>query len=108
LELEAIEPIDVVLLSHDHHSDNLDPGGREFLPRAGRVLTTAAGAIRLGGNALGMEPWSAAEVERSDGTVVTVTRGTRAARAGRKRRDHGPGDRLRADRARCRVRVRLG
>ena len=29
LEPEAIEPIDVVLLSHEHHSDNLDPAGRE-------------------------------------------------------------------------------
>ena len=36
---EAIEPIDVVLLSHDEHGDNLDPAGRVFLPRAGRVLT---------------------------------------------------------------------
>jgi L-ascorbate metabolism protein UlaG (beta-lactamase superfamily) len=54
LDLREIEPIDVVLLSHDHHSDNLDPAGREFLPRAGRVLTTVDGAQRLGGNAMGL------------------------------------------------------
>ena len=27
-----LEPIDAVLLSHDHHSDNLDPAGRAFFP----------------------------------------------------------------------------
>jgi L-ascorbate metabolism protein UlaG (beta-lactamase superfamily) len=73
LETAAIEPIDVVLLSHDHHSDNLDPAGREFLPRARRVLTTTAGAERLGGNAIGLEPWSSIELERPDGGTVTVT-----------------------------------
>ena len=73
LDLETIEPIDVVLLSHDHHSDNLDPGGREFLPRAGRVLTTVDGARRLGGNATGLEPWSSLELERADAPPVTVT-----------------------------------
>ena len=73
LDLAEIEPIDVVLLSHDHHSDNLDPAGREFLPSAGRVLTTAAGAERLGGNATGLEPWQTVEVERPDGAKVTVT-----------------------------------
>jgi L-ascorbate metabolism protein UlaG (beta-lactamase superfamily) len=58
LSPEHVAPIDVVLLSHDHHSDNLDPAGREFLARAGRVLTTVDGAERLGGRATGLPPWS--------------------------------------------------
>jgi L-ascorbate metabolism protein UlaG (beta-lactamase superfamily) len=45
---EAVGPIDAVLLSHDQHADNLDNSGLAFLPRAGRVLTTLAGAQRLG------------------------------------------------------------
>jgi L-ascorbate metabolism protein UlaG (beta-lactamase superfamily) len=74
----AIEPgelgaIDVVLVSHEHHSDNLDPAGREFLPTAKRVLTTVQGAQRLGGNASGLEPWSSVEVERPSGEAVRVT-----------------------------------
>jgi L-ascorbate metabolism protein UlaG (beta-lactamase superfamily) len=73
VDVQAIEPIDVVLLSHDHHSDNLDPGGRELLPRAGRVLTTVDGARRLGGNATGLEPWSSIEIDRPHGPPVTVT-----------------------------------
>jgi L-ascorbate metabolism protein UlaG (beta-lactamase superfamily) len=72
LRPEGIEPIDVVLLSHDEHSDNLDPAGRDFLPRAGRVLTTREGAARLGGNATGLEPWDSIELRGADGASVTV------------------------------------
>src|SRR3954451_19641731 len=71
--IEQLEPIDVVLLSHEHRSDNLDPDGRAFLPRAGRVLTTTEGAERLGGNATGLEPWSSVEVARPDGGSVPGT-----------------------------------
>ncbi len=73
IEPEALLPVDVMLISHEHHSDNLDPAGREFLPRAGRVLTTGQGAERLGSGATGLEPWSSVEVERPGGTPVTVT-----------------------------------
>jgi L-ascorbate metabolism protein UlaG (beta-lactamase superfamily) len=72
---EQVEPIDVVLLSHEHHSDNLDPGGREFLPRAGRVLTTLAGAERLGENATGLEPWSTLDVRNVEVTAVPALHG---------------------------------
>jgi L-ascorbate metabolism protein UlaG (beta-lactamase superfamily) len=75
LDIDAIGPIDVVLLSHEHHSDNLDPAGREFLPRAGRVLTTLEGAERLGGNAVGMAPWSSVEVDSVTVTAVPAQHG---------------------------------
>lgn len=67
------DPIDVVLLSHHHHSDNLDPAGREFLPSAGRVLSTTKAAEELGGNVVAMEPWSEVEIESSRGGTVKVT-----------------------------------
>jgi L-ascorbate metabolism protein UlaG (beta-lactamase superfamily) len=70
---EEVGAIDAVLLSHDHHADNLDPGGRAFLPEAGRTLTTTVGAERLGGNAVGLEPWTSVELERPDGGAVTIT-----------------------------------
>jgi L-ascorbate metabolism protein UlaG (beta-lactamase superfamily) len=72
---DDIGDIDAVLLSHDHHPDNLDAAGRAFLPRAGRVLTTVAGAERLGGNAVGLEPWTAVEVGRLTVTAVPAQHG---------------------------------
>src|SRR5437764_2482684 len=66
---DALEPIDVVLISHEHHSDNLDPAGREFLPRAKRVLTTVQGAGKLSVDAIGLEPWQSIELERGAGAA---------------------------------------
>jgi len=66
-------PIDVVLLSRHHHSDNLDPAGRAFLPSVQRVLSTTKAAGELRGNVVGMEPWSTVEVESPHGGTVKVT-----------------------------------
>ena len=55
--------IDAVLLSHDHHADNLDDAGRALLPAAGAVVTTAPGAERLGGNARGLTPRQSTRLE---------------------------------------------
>jgi hypothetical protein len=53
MSAEALGAVDVVLLSCDHHFDNLDHAGRALLMRAAKVLTTVAGAERLGANAVG-------------------------------------------------------
>jgi len=65
---DGLGRVDAVLLTHDQHRDNLDDAGRAFLPRAGRVLTTASAAGRLGGGAVGLEPWQSFEVAAGDGT----------------------------------------
>jgi L-ascorbate metabolism protein UlaG (beta-lactamase superfamily) len=82
LGADELGAIDVVLLSHDEHSDNLDPAGRAFLPRAGGVLTTAAGAERLAADErtaaahlTGMEPWAEAEVGSVHVTAVPAQHG---------------------------------
>jgi L-ascorbate metabolism protein UlaG (beta-lactamase superfamily) len=58
-----LAPIDAVLLSHDHHQDNLDRAGRELLPQMGTIVTTQAGARRLGGSARGLAQWSTTVLE---------------------------------------------
>ena len=60
---EALEPIDAVLLSHDHHFDNLDRSGRAMLTRAERVLVPTAGAERLGGASLGVTAWQTIDIK---------------------------------------------
>ena len=64
--------IDAVLLSHDQHSDNLDHSGRDFLKQAKRVLTTEAGAKRLGGKTEGFAPWASTELKKG-GQSLTIT-----------------------------------
>jgi L-ascorbate metabolism protein UlaG (beta-lactamase superfamily) len=73
LKADAIGPIDAVLLSHDQHSDNLDNSGREFLKHAKRVLTTEAGAKRLGGHVEGLAAWATAHLKDRDGNALTIT-----------------------------------
>jgi L-ascorbate metabolism protein UlaG (beta-lactamase superfamily) len=85
---ETLGHIDAVLLSHDHHFDNLDERGRALLPSASAVLTTTAGAERLAGNAVGLAPWDERMVTSGDGTRVRVT--ATPARHGPAGGDRGP------------------
>ena len=48
VSIDDLPPIDLVVLSHDHHGDNLDDAGRALLGDVGQVITTRAGARRLG------------------------------------------------------------
>ena len=68
-----VGPVDAILLSHDHHADNLDDAGRALLPSAAAVVTTKSGARRLGGNARGLEPWETTALESSTGPAIEVT-----------------------------------
>lgn len=85
---ESLGHIDAVLLSHDHHFDNLDHSGRKVLESADRVLTTTTGAERLGGHAVGLAHWQSVDLPAADGQVLRVT-GT-PARHGPEGGDRGP------------------
>ena len=69
-------PVDVVLVSHDDHPDNLDDRGRAFALAAPLVLTGPAAARRLGPRAVGLPAWAAHSLPRADGggdlTVLAV------------------------------------
>ncbi|MGE7386990.1 MBL fold metallo-hydrolase [Streptomyces sp. NPDC004126] len=65
--------IDVVLLSHDQHPDNLDESGRALLAGVPLTLTTPGGGERLGAGARGLADWESVDLDRPGGGTVTVT-----------------------------------
>jgi L-ascorbate metabolism protein UlaG (beta-lactamase superfamily) len=77
---DAIGPLDAVLLSHDHHEDNLDAAGRALLPSATRVVTTVPGAKRLqreaaagGPDLRGLAAWERTTLEAPGRPSVEIT-----------------------------------
>lgn len=81
--IDELGKIDFVLLSHDHHFDNLDNAGRKLLSQVDKVYTTPAGAERLGSNAVGLMTWECINFPTKDGRTLQIT-GTPAR--------HGPAD----------------
>ncbi|NUR05114.1 MAG: MBL fold metallo-hydrolase [Streptomyces sp.] len=73
LPAERLGAVDLVLVSHDDHPDNLDTSGRAFAVSAPRVVTCPGAAGRLGEAAVGVEPWESVSVARPGGGWVTAT-----------------------------------
>jgi L-ascorbate metabolism protein UlaG (beta-lactamase superfamily) len=69
---EALGPIDVVLVSHSVHPDNLDERGRALAVAAPSVVTCPSAAAELGPRAVGLRPWTSHTV-RGGRAVVTIT-----------------------------------
>jgi len=74
---DDVGPLDAVLLTHDHHADNLDDTGRTLLPGAAVVVTTEPGAGRLveglGDRVRGLPPWATTRLEHPDRPTITIT-----------------------------------
>ncbi|HET8970513.1 MAG TPA: MBL fold metallo-hydrolase [Candidatus Nanopelagicales bacterium] len=69
-----LPPVDAVLLSHDHHGDNLDTAGRQLLTDVPTVLTTVAGARRLNAsNVRGLAAGDTAPLTAPDKPDLEVT-----------------------------------
>jgi L-ascorbate metabolism protein UlaG (beta-lactamase superfamily) len=64
--------VDLVLLSHDQHPDNLDGLGREFVRTAPLTVSTEAAAKRVDGEVRGLAPWTHLTVPRPDGSELRV------------------------------------
>ncbi|GAA1477600.1 MBL fold metallo-hydrolase [Nocardioides aestuarii] len=77
LSTTDVGPIDVVLLSHDHHADNLDTAGRRLLREVPRVITTRPGSKRLRHELLakvhGLAPGKSLNVREPDRSELHVT-----------------------------------
>jgi L-ascorbate metabolism protein UlaG (beta-lactamase superfamily) len=71
IEVSEIGLIDIVLLSHDEHEDNLDHAGRDLMETVPVVLSTRA-AARRHRKITGLGPWE--DITLKGGTTnVTVT-----------------------------------
>ena len=70
---DDIGPLHAVLLSHDHHADNLDDAGRALLAAAPTVITTTVGARRLGGTVRGLDPWDTTRLDETGKPTIEVT-----------------------------------
>jgi L-ascorbate metabolism protein UlaG (beta-lactamase superfamily) len=68
--VDALGVVDLVLLSHDQHPDNLDTAGRDVVAAAGRTLSTPA-ADRIAG-VEGLVPWQVTEVSTPTGPLVVT------------------------------------
>lgn len=71
--IEDIGEIDIVLLSHDQHADNLDTAGRELLKEVPRIYSTKAAAERIKGNVTGLNPWESVTINTATGVEITIT-----------------------------------
>lgn len=72
LTVDEIGPVDAVLLTHDHHADNLDDSGRALLDSVDRVLTTRSGSRRLDAGTVGLEAWESSSLVSAGRPEVEV------------------------------------
>lgn len=69
-----IGEVDLVLLSHDHHKDNLDKAGRDFIKNVPLVLSTTDAVHRLPEtNTVGLQNWEEYKVETSKVKGLKIT-----------------------------------
>jgi L-ascorbate metabolism protein UlaG (beta-lactamase superfamily) len=73
MSADRVGRIDAVLLTHDHHADNLDDEGRTLLIGAPTIITTRSGAGRLGGAARGLVAGEVATLSDGDRPSIEVT-----------------------------------
>lgn len=71
---DEVGPVDVVLLSHDQHADNLDNSGRAFLAGVPTVLSTPDAAERVDG-VRGLQNWETVTIGAARVTAVPALHG---------------------------------
>jgi L-ascorbate metabolism protein UlaG (beta-lactamase superfamily) len=73
IDADRLGHIDVALVSHEQHPDNLDESGRALASSVPLALTTRPSAAKLGRNAVGLSPWERREIPAPSGVTLTVT-----------------------------------
>ena len=76
IEREAVWPVDLVLLSHHAHKDNLDWEGLELLAQGPTTISSMHAATHLwGGSVIGFDDWESYERDAVTVTVVPALHG---------------------------------
>ena len=66
--------VDLVLLSHDQHKDNLDDSGREFLNMVPQIVSTKEARERLGLTTVtGIDDWGSVSIDTDKIPGLTIT-----------------------------------
>ena len=75
IPVDEIGPIDLALLSHAQHLDNLDNEGRRLLGKVGMTITTpASAAMNLPGKKVkGLPTWESTEITNAAGERLKIT-----------------------------------
>jgi len=82
LSREQVGPVDLVLLSHHEHEDNLDYEGLELLATGVLTISTMkAGSDLFGGGVVGLDSWESREVGAVTVTAVPALHGPPGAEA---------------------------
>jgi L-ascorbate metabolism protein UlaG (beta-lactamase superfamily) len=66
----ALGQVDVVLVSHDQHPDNLDDEGRRMALAAPLIVTHPGAAGRFGPPAVGLQPWQSYYLPGGPGRIA--------------------------------------
>lgn len=76
LSRDEVSPVDVVLLSHHEHKDNLDWEGLELVAQGPLTLSTMQAASDLwGGSVVGFDDWESREIGGVTVTIVPALHG---------------------------------
>lgn len=73
LKPDALPELDVMLLSHTHHLDNLDEGGRGLFPKVRRIITNNCDERFVNEKAIRLARWESTTIQGQQGEVITVT-----------------------------------
>jgi L-ascorbate metabolism protein UlaG (beta-lactamase superfamily) len=75
IPVDQIGPIDLALVSHAQHLDNLDNEGRRLLGKVGMTLTTpASAAMNLPGKkVVGLPTWESTKIKNAAGERLKIT-----------------------------------
>jgi len=73
LKPEQIPELDAILLSHAHHSDNLDENGKKLFGKARQIITTIHDKKYVRDDAIGLPKWGSTEIRGAKGEVITVS-----------------------------------